>query len=70
MKVKELINKLREMDGEMRVVVLGHDAEVNVAGLVVEVDIDLNVYNDRFLGRHRHKDTDGQSSHGGRDRRG
>lgn len=52
MTVKELIEKLREFDENMRVVVAGYEGGVDDANSATTVKIKLNQNTDWFYGKH------------------
>lgn len=52
MKVRELIDVLKNHDPEMRVVVRGYEAGYDDVGRTIEVKLCLNVHKEWYYGRH------------------
>lgn len=58
MKIKELIEKLKEFDQELMVVISGYEGGVNEVDSTEEIDIVLNVHDVSYYGNHQEVDSD------------
>lgn len=58
MTVKELIEKLKDVDPKLRVVISGYEGGVNDLTYIEEINIRLNVNEEWFYGSHEQVDDD------------